>query len=125
MAACAGVGALLYLSGDQSGEIGLGVGVGVGFVLTSFVYAPVMLARTDGQAVGHKATSTRVVMADGSRMSGGRGFVREALVKGLLFDTIGQFTLYILTIVNYLFPLWDANNETLHDKMCRTRVVNA
>ena len=64
-------------------------------------------------------------MADGSRMSGGRGFVREALVKGLLFDTIGQFTLYVLTIVNYLFALWDANNETLHDKMCRIRVVTA
>ena len=68
-----------------------------------------MLARTDGQTVGHRATSTRVVMADGSRMAGRRGFVREALVKGLLIETAGSFTLYILPLVNDLFPLWDAN----------------
>jgi len=123
--ACVGIGALLYLADDQAGEFGLGLGLAVGFVLTTFVYAPVMMARTNGQTVGHRATDTRVVMADGSRMSGGRALLREGLVKAILMDTIGSFTFYILTLVNYLFPLWDANNETLHDKMCGTRVVMA
>lgn len=59
------------------------------------------------------------------RMSGGRGFVREALVKALAFDALGQFPFFILNLVNDLFALWDANNETLHDKMCITRVVQA
>jgi uncharacterized RDD family membrane protein YckC len=124
-AVCVAIGALLYLVGDQAGEIGIGIGLGIGLVLTTFVYAPVMMARTNGQTVGHRATDTRVVMADGSRMSGGRAFLREALVKGIVIETIGSLTFYILPIVNYLFPLWDANNETLHDKMCGTRVVTA
>ena len=64
-------------------------------------------------------------MADGSRMSGGRGFVREALVKGLLIEGVGIFTFYVLPLVNYLFPVWDRNNEALHDKLCKTRVVAA
>jgi uncharacterized RDD family membrane protein YckC len=122
---CLGVGALLYLADRQAGEIGLGLGIAIGYVLALFVYAPLMLARTGGQTVGHRVTDTRIVMADGSRMTGGRAFVREALVKNLLIEGAGAFTLYILTLVNYLMPLWDDNNETLHDKMCKTRVVTA
>ena len=125
VAACLALGALLHLVDGSAGEIGIGVGLGVGLILTWFVYAPLMMARTDGQTVGHRSTNTRVVMADGSRMSGGKAFVREALVKGILIETIGSFTLYILPLVNYLFPLWDPHNETLHDKLTSTRVVAA
>jgi uncharacterized RDD family membrane protein YckC len=123
LVACIAAGALLYLAGDTAGAVGLAVGAGIGIILIWFVYAPLMMARTDGQTVGHRAASTRVVMADGSRMSGERAFVREALVKNILIEAIGAFTFYILPIVNYLFPLWDPNNEALHDKMCGTRVV--
>ncbi len=122
---CAATGALLYLEDESAGEVGLAFGLVLGYVLALFVYAPLMMARTDGQTVGHRVTDTRVVMTDGSRMSGGRAFVREALVKSLLIEGVGIFTLYILPIVNYLFPLWDKDNETLHDKMCKTRVVQA
>ena len=118
------VGALAFLAGSSAGEIGLGAGIILGALVGYFVYAPLMMARTNGQTVGHRATDTRVVMADGSRLSGGRAFVREALVKNLLIEGVGAFTLYILTILNYLMPLWDDNNETLHDKMCGTRVVS-
>ena len=124
VAACGAAGALVYLTGnDSAGEIGIGVGLGLGYVLSSFVYAPLMMARTGGLTVGHRSAGTRVVMADGSRMPGGRAFLREAIVKGIVIEGIGSLTLYILPLVNYLFPLWDANNETLHDKMCSTRVV--
>jgi uncharacterized RDD family membrane protein YckC len=122
---CAATGALLYLEDESAGEVGLGCGLVLGYVLALFVYAPLMMARTDGQTVGHRVTDTRVVMTDGSRMSGGRAFVREALVKNVLIEGVGIFTLYILPIVNYLFPLWDPDNEALHDKMCKTRVVRA
>lgn len=124
-AVCMVAGAAGYLAGGSAGEIGITAGIVLGLILTWFVYAPLMMARTDGQTVGHRATNTRVVMADGSRMSGGRAFVREALVKGILIETIGAFTLYILPLVNYLFPLWDADKETLHDKITSTRVVAA
>jgi len=123
--ACAALGALAYLDSNGAGEIGLGFGIALGYILSSLVYAPLMMARTGGQTVGHRSTNTRVVMADGSRMPGGRAFLREAIVKGILIEGIGSLTLYILPIVNYLFPLWDAKDETLHDKMCSTRVVAA
>ncbi len=35
----------------------------------------------------------------------------------------GLFTILILPLLNYLWPLWDKKNEALHDKMCSTRVV--
>ncbi len=123
--ACAALGALAYLAGPDAGAIGLAVGVAIGYLLALFVYAPLLLARWDGQTVGHRVTSTRIVMADGSRMPGGRAFVREALVKNILIEGVGLFTFYILPIVNYLMPLWDDGNEALHDKMCKTRVVVA
>jgi uncharacterized RDD family membrane protein YckC len=125
VAACSAVGALAYLAGETAGDVGLGVGIAIGYVLALFVYGPLMLARTDGQTVGHRVTDTRIVMADGSRMSGGRAFVREALVKNILIEGVGLVTFYILPIVNYLFPLWDKGNEALHDKICGTHVVAA
>ncbi len=121
--AFAAVGALGFLSGDS--DLGAGttvIGAGVG-LLAGLFYAPIMMARTGGQTVGHRAADTRVVKVDGSPLGFGGAFVREVLVKAILFDGIGQFTLYILTLVNYLWPLWDKKNEALHDKMCSTRVV--
>lgn len=87
-------------------------------------YAPILMARWDGQTVGHKATGTRIVNSDGSRISGGRAVVREVLVKHLLFDLVGGLlTIGIAGLLNYLWPLWDDKNEALHDKICKTRVV--
>jgi uncharacterized RDD family membrane protein YckC len=89
-------------------------------------YAPILMARWDGQTVGHKAVGTRIVNRDGSRTSGGKAVVREVLAKGILIEFIGAVVTFgILMLVNYLWPLWDDKNEALHDKMCNTRVVKA
>jgi len=77
----------------------------------------------NGQTVGHRVAKTRVVMVGGSRMTGGRAFLREAIVKNILIEGVCSFTFYILPLVNHLFPLWDPNKAALHDKMCSTRVV--
>ena len=95
----------------------------IGWLIMVFVYAPLMLARRDGQTFGHRVTSTRVVMADGTPIGGGMAFVREVLVKWGLFELLGSAFLLIPLLANYLWPLWDKNNEALHDKVCRTRVV--
>jgi uncharacterized RDD family membrane protein YckC len=121
----AAVGALLFLVSADAGIVGLIASGGFGALVASLVYAPLMIARTNGQTVGHRAVGTRIVMADGSRVTGGRAFVREVLVKNLVMEGIGSLTLYALTIANYLFPLWDDGNEALHDKICKTRVVVA
>ena len=88
------------------------------------LYAPLAMSRWDGQTVGHRAVNTRIVTRKGTPVTGGKAFVREFLTKGVLVEGIGGlFTLGILPLVNYLWPLWDERNEALHDKMCDTRVV--
>jgi len=104
------------------------VGINLGSLLATvvgWVYATVMIAQYNGQTVGHKASSTRIVRADGSPLSAGQAFVREALVKSLLFEFVGVIFLLIPFLLNYLWPLWDKDNEALHDKICSTRVVDA
>jgi uncharacterized RDD family membrane protein YckC len=119
------LGSVAYVGGTSAGEVGTGVGLVAGLV-AAYAYAPLMIAKRNGQTLGHRATGTRVVRADGSPLSGGGAFVREVLAKGILFDGIlGVFSLGIGTLLNYLWPLWDDRNEALHDKMCSTRVLKA
>jgi uncharacterized RDD family membrane protein YckC len=107
------------------GETGIWIGGGIAY-LVALAYAPWMIATRNGQTIGHRVTNTRIVRTDGGPVSGGMAFVREILVKLILFENIlGTFTFFIGTLLNYLWPLWDDRNEALHDKMCNTRVVNA
>jgi uncharacterized RDD family membrane protein YckC len=119
------LGAVAFVGGESAGQAGVVAGAITGAVLAGLVYAPYMLTTREGQTVGHKAVGTRIVMADGSRLDGGRAFVREVLVKGLLIEGLGGFAFGIPTIVNYVWPLFDKRKEALHDKLCRTRVVEA
>ncbi|HEX2084795.1 MAG TPA: RDD family protein, partial [Solirubrobacteraceae bacterium] len=118
------LGSIAFAFGETEGEVGVYVGLGIGLVL-GLAYAPWMIATRNGQTIGHRAVDTRIVRADGSRVTGGRAFVREVLVKAVLIEAVGGFTFGVLPLLNYLWPLWDERNEALHDKMCETRVVNA
>jgi uncharacterized RDD family membrane protein YckC len=93
--------------------------------LIALPYAPIMMARTKGQTVGHRAVDTRVVRRDGTPITGGGAIVREIVVKYLVFEVAGFFLLLLPGVLNYLWPLWDDRNEALHDKICGTRVVAA
>ena len=116
-------GAPLFLAGETAGVVGLVAGIGLGFV-AGLAYAPLMMSRTGGQTIGHKASGTRIVSRDGTPVTGGQAALREVVVKWLVFDAVGG-TLFLPTLLNYLWPLWDEQNEALHDKLCRTRVVDA
>jgi uncharacterized RDD family membrane protein YckC len=117
------VGALLFFAGETAGTVGLVVGIVIGFI-AGLAYAPLMLARTGGQTVGHKASGTRIVNRDGSTLSLGQSALREVVVKWLVIDVVGGSFL-LPSLLNYLWPLWDDKNEALHDKLTRTRVVEA
>jgi uncharacterized RDD family membrane protein YckC len=118
------IGALGYVADADTGEAFVNIAGIIGFV-AALSYAPLMIARTGGPTVGHRAVDTRIVRRDGSPLTAGAAGVREVLVKGVLFEGLAVFLVFIPTVLNYLWPLWDADNETLHDKVCSTRVVDA
>ncbi len=58
-------------------------------------------------------------------VSAGRVWVREVLVKSLLFGIVSNFTFGIAPLVNYAWALFDDNRQALHDKIASTIVVYA
>ena len=118
------LGAVGYLGGSTAGTVGLLTGLVVG-VVVAYAYAPVAMTRWDGQTVGRRVARTRAVHVDGRPVRGASAFVREVLVKNLLVGIAGTATLYLGTLLNYLWPLWDGRHQALHDKVCRTLVVRA
>jgi uncharacterized RDD family membrane protein YckC len=114
-----------------SSEVG-GIVVGLVSLLAFFVvtllYAPVLMAREgehNGQTFGKQIVGIRVTRDNGEAMDIGWGVLREFVVKGLLFGTVGGFFFSIPTILDFLWPLWDDQNRALHDMVVSTHVVRA
>ncbi|HEX8086103.1 MAG TPA: RDD family protein [Solirubrobacteraceae bacterium] len=120
------VGIVIFAGALLAAEDGVTAGFFLGVYVIAPLYAPVVMSRLDGQTFGHRAMETRIVTRSGEPVTGWNAFKREFLVKNLVVETLGGlFSLGILPIVNYLWPLWDGRDEALHDKMCDTRVVKA
>jgi uncharacterized RDD family membrane protein YckC len=94
-----------------------------------FLYEGLLLTSWNGQTVGKKLMSVRVVSMDGQPLTTNKAFTRTG-VKALL-SILGSikppFTsvLSIISLLDYLWPFWDANKQTLHDKAAGTYVVKA
>ena len=123
------LGAGLVAGGDDNDGVGALV---VAFIVTTLVftvlallYAPILMARTNGQTLGKMATGCRVVRADGRRVSFGWAAVREALVKGLLLGVASSLTGGIAYVVDGIWPFIDGENRALHDYVVDSRVVKA
>jgi uncharacterized RDD family membrane protein YckC len=94
--------------------------------VAALVYAPWMMARTNGRTLGRMVTGIRVVRASGEPIDFGFAMLREVAVKWLLFNAVaGSLTFGIAPLVDYLWPLWDEQNRALHDFVVDTRVVMA
>jgi uncharacterized RDD family membrane protein YckC len=92
--------------------------------IAALAYAPAMMARTDGRTLGRMVTGIRVVRASGEPIGFGFAFLREVLVKWLLFNAIaGSVTFGLALVVDYLWPLWDEEKRALHDYVVNTRTV--
>jgi uncharacterized RDD family membrane protein YckC len=86
-------------------------------VVLDAAYITLMLSRR-GRTVGNMAVHTRVVDSrTGGPISTGKALGRWA----------SEFVLFLLLIVpgilDLLWPLWDRENQTLHDKMAGTVVL--
>lgn len=93
---------------------------------TLLIYAVWFAIRlSSGQTPGKQITGIRVVQAHGELSSWGCTFVRELIFKGMIVHVLTIITLGLFYVVNYLWPLWDKNSQTLHDKMAKTLVVQA
>ena len=89
----------------------------------ALLYAPAMMARTNGKTLGRMALNIRVVRASGEPITFGFAVLREVVVKWLLFGIAGAITGGIAQLLDYLWPLWDEQNRCLHDFVVDTRVV--
>jgi len=94
-----------------------------------FLYEGLMLASQNGQTIGKKVLSIRVISANGQALTMNQTFTRAGVkaVLSILSSIKPPVTsvLGILSLLDYLWPLWDANKQTWHDKAAGTYVVNA
>ena len=91
-------------------------------IVIQAAYFTIMLSRR-GQTLGNMAVRTRVVDArTGGPLTTGKAFGRWA--AQFLFG-IGVILFLVPTLIDYLWPLWDSQNQTLHDKIAGTVVLRA
>jgi uncharacterized RDD family membrane protein YckC len=125
MAVLIGVIVAVAFSSDV-GAVVLGIFLGVTYLVAAFLYAPVLMAREgggNGQSWGKQIVGIRAVRDVGQPFDFGNAFLREFVIKGLLFGTVGGWFLGIPTLLDYLWPLWDDENRCLHDMVAKTHVV--
>jgi uncharacterized RDD family membrane protein YckC len=115
-----------FFAGDDFGFISLVIGLLIAVLCVSVVallYAPAMMARTNGKTVGRMAVGIRVVRANGQPIDFGFAMLREVVVKTLLFGIAGSLTGGLANLLDVLWPLWDEENRCLHDFVVDTRVI--
>jgi uncharacterized RDD family membrane protein YckC len=115
-----------FFASDQAGVVSLIVGLMLSFVaiaIVALLYAPLMMARTNGKTLGRMAMGIRVVRANGRPMDFAWAMLREVAVKALLFGFAGSVTFGLANLADVLWPLWDDENRALHDFLVDTRTV--
>jgi uncharacterized RDD family membrane protein YckC len=115
-----------FFAGDDIGVVSVAVGVLLSIVciaIVALLYAPAMMARTNGKTLGRMATGIRVVRASGEPITFGFAMLREVAVKALLFGIASSITAGLASLLDVLWPLWDEENRALHDFIVNTRTV--
>jgi len=115
-----------FFAGGDTGVVSIIVGLLLAIICVSIVallYAPALMARTNGKTFGRMVTGIRVVRAGGQPMTFGFAMLREVAVKALLFGVAGTITGGIAQLADWLWPLWDEENRALHDFIVDTRSV--
>src|SRR5215218_4834671 len=92
------IGAALGVGAASDSDAGLGAAIaGVLFwvlcvTVISLLYAPLMMARTNGKTFGRMAMNIRVIRATGEPITFGYAMLREVVVKAIGFGIAGSFT---------------------------------
>jgi uncharacterized RDD family membrane protein YckC len=115
-----------FFASDTVGVVSIVVGAFIGVLCVTFVallYAPAMMARTNGKTVGRIVLGIRVVRANGQPVDFGYAMLREVVVKALLGGICASLTGGLSWVVDNLWPLWDEENRALHDFVVNSRVI--
>jgi uncharacterized RDD family membrane protein YckC len=89
----------------------------------ALIYAPAVMAATNGKTLGKMAAGIRVVRADGRDIDFGWAALREVVVKALALGIAGAATGGIAYLVDVLWPLFDKRKRALHDIVVDSRVI--
>ena len=84
-----------------------------------------IIVASRGQTPGKQLLGMYIMREDGSRAGGGYTWLREWVVKGLLFGLISAITLYIAWVVSAAWCLWDSERQCLWDKVTTTYVAHS
>lgn len=130
LAIMAPLGIGIFASGDnETGVVAFALAFAAAALVVTvvaFIYAPLLMARTNGQTLGRMATGIRVVRTSGERMTFGWAMLREVVIKAFLFNVLlGSVSFGLAGILDVLWPLWDEENRALHDFLVQTRTVMA
>jgi hypothetical protein len=73
-----------------------------------------------GQTPGKKLLGLRVIQHDGSVATAGTMWLREVVIKGILWYSIVAG----LSVVAFIWAFFDKDRQTVHDKMVNTYVIH-
>ena len=123
LALLAALGLTVDTSGGTAAFIVTIAFAAVAIAVGALLYAPILMARTNGQTWGRMVVNIRVIRADGGPMTFWFAMLREVLVKSLLVSVVSSFTFGLAWLLDVLWPLWDEENRALHDFVVNTRVI--
>jgi uncharacterized RDD family membrane protein YckC len=115
-----------FFASDEVGTVAVIVGGVLALLciaVIALLYAPALMARTNGKTLGRMATGIRVIRADGRPITFGFAMLREVAVKTLLVGIASGLTGGIGYLLDVLWPLWDEENRALHDFLVNTRTI--
>ncbi len=84
------------------------------------LYNKVYLLTTRGSSIGQGLMKLKVVNGDGSLLTTGMAMLRLLVQMGFGFI---PFVGWIVVLINLLWPLWDPQRQTLHDKAVGSFVI--
>lgn len=122
-------GVLSGIAGSVSDDLGgiVGSSFCCTFVIVPFLsmlainaYNKVYLIGTRGFSIGQGVMNLKVVMGDGSQVPMNTSILRFLVQMGL---GVVPFLNWVLLLLDLLWPLWDPQRQTLHDKAVGTFVV--
>jgi len=93
-------------------------------IVVRAIYASLLIAYLDGRTLGMRFLNLRCVGLDRRRHVGLgqsllRAFSAELIAAGSLLGVVGLLG----PVLDLLWPTWDADRQTLHDKIARTVVI--